>query len=155
MTNLVTKTFLKCSGEAAEWASKQLGSREIRVEGQSEQISATGFQSGLNYSDQMKPLVIPTQFDELPMFSGFQPMIKCYGTTAYSPDALTFLLTGELAPVVKQGRQPTEYSLETDVWKMIPRPLEAERVAALGIPRTKEKITVPVLGQGRKGDASL
>jgi hypothetical protein len=155
MTNLVTKTFLKCSGEAAEWASKQLGSREVRVEGQNESISGAGYQSGSNYTDQMKPLVIATEFDELPMFSKFQTMIKCYGTTAYSPDALVFLLASELAPVIRHGRMATEYELETDARKMIPKPLEAERLKGLGINGTKEKVTVPVLVQGRRGDASL
>lgn len=132
MTNLVNKTFLKCSGDAAEWASKQIGQREVRVTSDSDSISTHGLQTGEQRSDQMKPIVIPTEFDLLPMFYEADS-VYAYATSPYLGDAVRLILSKELTPVIRDGKPPQEYELITDVTKTIPRALKPEEKEVLGL----------------------
>lgn len=140
MTNLTSKTFLKCSGDAAEWATRQLGQREVRAQQNSENITGGTINLGLSLSDQMKPLVIATQFDLIPRF--IEAGVRGFGTSSYFGDVAELKLSKEgdvLRPVVSLGKQDSDYQLEDNWKKTVPQPFEDDDLRRLGLEEAKKE----------------
>lgn len=146
MTNLTNKTFLKCSGDAADWAHKQIGQREVRVQQDSESIGSGHMNIGANFQHNMKALVIPTEFDLLPRF--VEAGIRGYVTSSYFGDAVRLRLgknSSVLKPIIEHGRQETDYRVESDIDKSIPQPINDGDRKRLGL-----KVAEPQPAQSAK-----